>query len=135
MENNIYKNISKFEFTNSIKNLIEYKEYELIKENYKFNILIGKSDNDIIIRIADYETLLKNNDIPLKFVTIDNLYEFLINIFNQKKVIIKQLIVNDVVALLLKEKKEEGFEIILKNNKKEYKVQNKNKDEANNIKY
>ena len=71
----------------------------------------------------------------MKFVTIDNLYEFLINIFNQKKVIIKQLIVNDVVALLLKEKKEEGFEIILKNNKKEYKVQNKNKDEANNIKY
>ena len=71
----------------------------------------------------------------MKFDTIDNLYEFLINIFNQKKVIIKQLIVNDVVALLLKEKKEEGFEIILKNNKKEYKVQNKNKDEANNIKY
>ena len=91
MENNINKNISKLEFTNSIKNLIEYKENELIKENYKFNILIGKSDNDIIIRIADYETLLKNNIIPLKFDTIDNLYEFLINIFNQKKVIIKQL--------------------------------------------
>ena len=33
MENNINKNISKFEFTNSIKNLIEYKENELIKEN------------------------------------------------------------------------------------------------------
>ena len=46
-----------------------------------------------------------------------------------------RVIVNEVVALLLKEKKEEGFEIILKNNKKEYKVQNKNKDEANNIKY
>ena len=71
----------------------------------------------------------------MKFDTIDNLYEFLINIFNQKKVIIKQLIVNNVVVLLLKEKKEEGFEIILKNNKKKYKVQNKNKDEANNIKY
>ena len=127
MENNIYKNISKFEFTNSIKNLIEYKEYELIKENYKFNILIGKSDNDIIIRIADYETLLKNNDIPLKFDTIDNYMNFYL-IYSIKK------IVNEVVVLLLKEKKEEGFEIILKNNKKEYKVQNKNKDEANNIK-
>ena len=111
-----------------------YKRNSLNLLWYKFNILIGKSDNDIIIRIADYETLLKNNDIPLKFDTIDNLYEFLINIFNQKKVIIKQLIVNNVVVLLLKEKKEEGFEIILKNNKKEYKVQNKNKDEANNIK-
>ena len=128
MENNIYKNISKFEFTNSIKNLNEYKEYELIKENYKFNILIGKSDNDIIIRIADYETLLKNNDIPLKFDTIDNYMNFYL-IYSIKK------IVNEVVVLLLKEKKEEGFEIILKNNKKEYKVQNKNKDEANNIKY
>ena len=127
MENNIYKNISKFEFTNSIKNLNEYKEYELIKENYKFNILIGKSDNDIIIRISDYETLLKNNDIPLKFDTIDNYMNFYL-IYSIKK------IVNEVVVLLLKEKKEEGFEIILKNNKKEYKVQNKNKDEANNIK-
>ena len=35
MEKNINKNISKFELTNSIKNLIEYKEYELIKDNYK----------------------------------------------------------------------------------------------------
>ena len=84
MENNIYKNISKFEFTNSIKNLNEYKEYELIKENYKFNILIGKSDNDIIIRIADYETLLKNNDIPLKFDTIDNYMNFYL-IYSIKK--------------------------------------------------
>ena len=41
---------------------------------------------------------------------------------------------NEVIVLLLKEKNEEEFEIILKHNKKEYKVQNKNKDEANNIK-
>jgi WD40 repeat protein len=40
---------------------------------------------------------------------------------------------NEVIVLLLKEKNEEEFEIILKHNKKEYKDQNKNKDEANNI--
>ena len=40
MENNINKKISKFEFTNSIQNSIEYKEYELIKENYKKNTII-----------------------------------------------------------------------------------------------
>ena len=39
MERNINKNISKFEFTNITKNIIEFKEYELIRENYKFNIL------------------------------------------------------------------------------------------------
>ena len=132
MESIKNKNISKFEFTNSVENIIEYKEYELIKENYKFNILIGKSKNDIIIKIEDYETKLNNNDISLKLDTIDDLYEFLINIFNQKKVIIKQIIINEVIVLLLKEK-EEGFEIILKHNKKEYKDANENNNKANNI--
>ena len=133
MEKNINKNISKFELTNSIKNLIEYKEYELIKDNYKFNILIGKSENDIIVRTGDYETKLNNNNISLKLDTITDLYEFLINIFNQKKVIIKQLIINEVIILLVKIKEEEDLEIILKHNKKDYKDANENKNETNNI--
>ena len=80
MENNINKNKNKtnFEFTNSINNLIKYKEYQLIKENYKFNILIGKSKNDIIIIVGDYENILNKNDISLKLDTIDDLYEFFI---------------------------------------------------------
>jgi len=128
MENNINKNKNKtnFEFTNSINNLIKYKEYQLIKENYKFNILIGKSKNDIKITVGDYENILNKNDISLKLDTIDDLYEFFINIFNQKKVIIKQLIINEEIVLLLKVEREEELEIILK-------YANKNKNGSNDI--
>jgi len=126
MENNINKNKTNFEFTNSINKLIKYKEYQLIKENYKFNILIGKSQNDIIIRIGDYENILNNNDISLKLDTIDDLYDFFINIFNQKMAIIKQLIINEEIVLLLKVEREEELEIILK-------YANKNKNGSNDI--
>ena len=64
----------------------------------------------------------------MKLDTIDDLYDFLINFFNQKKVIIKQLIINKEIVLLLKAKKEEELEIILK-----YKDPNKKKNGVNDI--
>ena len=51
MENNINKNISKLEFTNSIQNSIEYKEYELIKENYKKNTIVYPFTNSLSIKL------------------------------------------------------------------------------------
>ena len=51
---------------------------------------------------------------------------FSFNIFNQKKVIIKQLIINEEIVLLLKVEGEEELEIILK-------YANKNKNGNNDI--
>ena len=129
MESNINKNITNSEIIK--ENFVEYKEYELIKENYKYNLLIGKFKNFIKIKIGDYEAILNNNDISLKIDTIDGLYEFLINIFTQKKVIIKEIFINKAIILIIKIKEE--IEIILKYNKKEYKNTNKEKNETNNI--
>ena len=62
----------------------------------------------------------------MKLDTIDDLYDFFINIFNQKTAIIKQLIINEEIVLLLKVEREEELEIILK-------YANKNKNGSNDI--
>ena len=48
---------------NKFGNLLDYKEYYLIKEESVYNFLICKRSNDIIIKCQKYEVILNNNDL------------------------------------------------------------------------
>ena len=89
-ENKIFKNI-------------EYQEYYLIKENKIFRIIIGKRKNDIIFKYKNYETKLNNLELSKllkkEFNTIEESYKFIINIFEQNKIIISEKIPNKSIKL------------------------------------
>ena len=102
----------------------EYEEYYLIKENNVYKIIIGKENNFIFIKCKNYQILINNiglsKIIKSMIQTIDEAYEFIINIFENNKVIIKDIKKNKYLKLILKVNilnEEKDFELILENNK------------------
>ena len=107
-------------------NLIEYKEYYLIKENNAYKIIIGKikEKNKIIIQSNNFENELNNDDLSKllkkEFKNIDESFEYIINIFDNNKVYLKEIIVKELMRLILKVNylnKEKEIEIDLIYNK------------------
>ena len=90
---------------NIFDNLFDYEEYYLIKEKVGYKFIIAKQSNDIIIKCKNYELTLNNYDLTLltKSIlnTIDDAYLFIINLFEEKKVIIKDIVINKTITLLL----------------------------------
>ena len=97
---NLIKNEKFFE------TLIEYKEYYLIKENIVHKIIIEKRKDEINIKTKNYEKKLDLNELSTltKSIlnTIDDGYQFIINIFEENKVTIKDIIKNKSIKLVLK---------------------------------
>ena len=129
---NIKNNLSnKYELKD---NIIDYQKYYLIKENSVFKFTILKRENDILIKSKKYELKINKDDLSkltkLKFNTIDKYYDFIINLFDDNKIIIKDIITNKSIKLLLKldnDNIENNIEIFLV-----YKNENKNNYNNNN---
>lgn len=85
---------------------IEYEEYYVLKDNKAYKIIVGKINNEIIIKYKKYEMKIDNIRIPLfresGVNSIDEGYEYLINIFEQNNVIIKDIVINKTFKLILK---------------------------------
>ena len=116
-ENNLNQN-------NLFETLYEYEDYYLVKDKNAYKVIIGKLRNEIVIRCKNYEIKLNNKDLTIltKSVlnTIEEAYQFIINIFEQNKVIIKDININKTINLLLKIyifNIEKDIEIILVYNK------------------
>ena len=88
----------------NIEKVKEYQEYYLIKQNNVFKIIIGKLKDKILIKCKTFENQLKNDDFSLfnKFDTIDELYNYIIKLFNENKVNIIDIISNKNMILNLK---------------------------------
>ena len=90
---------------NKFENLFDYEEYYLIREKVVYKIIIGKRSNDIIIKCKNYELSLNNNDLSILTKTIinkvDDAFLFITNIFEENKVIIKDININKNITLLL----------------------------------
>ena len=102
------------------QNTSNNKEYYLIKENTLYKIIISKRKNDIVIHCDSYEIIINNKDLSIilniRFNSNEEVYEFFINTFQNKKVFIKDLIINISIKLLFKIKafnKEKDIEIVL----------------------
>ena len=90
---------------NIFENLFDYEEYYLIKERVGYKFIIAKQSNDIIIKCKNYELTLNNNDLSILTKTIintvDDAFLFITNIFEENKVIIKDININKNITLLL----------------------------------
>ena len=108
MENNfhIFDNNNNFQDFYLIKNDIVYKI--IIKKD--INKVIIYSNNYYIIIDRDYFSILTKNN----FYSIDNLYEYLVNIFEENKVSIKNIIIKKEIILAFKfnDKKEKEISLI-----------------------
>ena len=84
----------------------EEKEFTLKKDENSFKITVKKTKNEIIIQSSNYITKLTIKDlsaIPKKYKkSIDDLYEYIINNFEDEKIIIKDIVKKQSIILNLK---------------------------------
>ena len=91
---------------NKNDNFEEYEEFYFLKENKIYEILIRKIGNKIIIQHKHYLIQI-NKDylskiIKTEFNSINDCYKYIIDIFENNRVYIKEIIVNKEIKLLLK---------------------------------
>ena len=105
----------------SLKNLIEFQDYYLIKDSKVHKILIGKRKSDLLFKCQKYELRLKNIDLAkltkYKYNNIDEAYKYIVNLFEQNKIIINEITVNKSIKLKLELNISKDIEIILLYNK------------------
>ena len=94
---------------------LEVYESFLIKENKIYKIIVAKQKNAIIIKCNNYMIFFNEQDLSLlthiMFSDINKAYEFIINIFEENKVYIKEIKINNNMKLIMINKNEN--EIIL----------------------
>jgi len=75
---------------NNTENLLESEEFQIYQNNYIYLILIGRTNNIATIKSSNYSANLNNNEISFisgqNFTSINDLYNFIINIFRNNKV-------------------------------------------------
>ena len=105
MDSKITSNKNYLNEDNKFENILDYEEYYSIKEKTEYKFIIDKCSNDIMIKCKKYELILKNNDLYKLtnsfFNTIEDAFLFIVNIFKENKVIIKDIIINKTITLLL----------------------------------
>ena len=94
----------------------EKEEFKLIKNNTNYTFLIIKLEDKIIIKHKNYVVKLDINDINELFgIQIDskeNMYKYIINAFNEGKIIIKDIILNKEIILSFNNLKEKEIKLI-----------------------
>jgi len=96
---------------------LDYQEYFLIKDNIIYKIIIVKNDNCITIISRNYKSLLTLNKLSsitkMKFNNIDSAYKYIINLFEDNKAIIKNIIKKSYINLILNLDNKTEIEITL----------------------
>jgi hypothetical protein len=79
-------------------------QYKALFNSNFYNIIIEKTNNNIIIRNNYYELKLNIQALSMltntMFNSIDQAYEFIINIFNQNKYYIKEILSNKIILTI-----------------------------------
>ena len=89
----------------------------MIKENIIYKIIIGISKNKVFIKSRNYFLSFKQNDLSnlaqMKFNTIDEAYQFILNKFEENNVIIKDIKFNEKMIISIKNEDAKEIELIL----------------------
>ena len=91
--------------SSSFEPVIIRKEYKAVYGSNFYNIIIEKTNNNIIIRINYFEIKLNIQSLSLLTNTIfnsnDKGFEFIINIFNQNNYYIKDILFNKITLRII----------------------------------
>ena len=81
------------------------KEYKAVYGSNFYNIIIEKTNNNIIIRLNYFEIKLNIQSLSLLTNTIfnsnDKAFEFIVNIFNQNNYYIKNILFNKIALRII----------------------------------
>ena len=86
-----------FEINKLIKNenFLDFKQYKIYYNKSPFDILIGLTKEDVLIKSFNYYKKINKNELSkltnVIYNSVEELYEFIKNIFEQNKVIIKEI--------------------------------------------
>ena len=98
-------------------NLYNSNEIIIKKSDKEYKIIIEKNSNNIIIKYLNYKSVYNLNELSNLSGTIikdiDLAYEFIINIFQNKNVLIKSNIINDAMKLCFQIDSNKKLDIIL----------------------
>lgn len=93
-----------FENVDEEEEIIIKKEYRIKYLSNIVKIIIAKVKYNIIIRSSYYELKYNINDLfiltKIKFNSIDEAYEFIVNIFNQNKYYIKEISSDKIILII-----------------------------------
>ena len=88
---------------------IDYQEYYLIKENIIYKIVLFKNENTIIIKCKNYMISFNHHDLSIltnhKYISIDKAYDFILNLFEENKVLIKNIKIGSLIQLKIIQEK------------------------------
>ena len=89
----------------SLSVITDCQEFFLIYEDIIYKIIIAKSVYEIFIKCKNYLFTFNQEDLSIlsnkKFYSTDEAYDFIINIFEQNKVLIKTIIIYKEIKLLM----------------------------------
>ena len=104
----------------NISNIYDYQEYYLIKEKSVYKLLIGNLKNSIFIKCKHYYKIFGLKEISNLFQTsfnsLSESYQKLKNLFEEEKIIIKNILPYKEMKLILNIDKEGVFELTLNYN-------------------
>ena len=97
--------------------LIDYKDYYYLNSYIIYKIIIGKIENEIIIRCKNYMITFNSNDlnilVGINFDNIENAYNYIVNAFELNNYMINKILPNKEMHLILKLFNNKELEIIL----------------------
>ena len=116
----------------SLSLITDCQEYFLIYEDIIYKIIIAKSVYEIFIKCKNYLFTFNQEDLSIlsnkKFYSIDEAYDFTINIFEHNKVLIKTIIIYKEIKLLMRADGEREIKMSLKYNKENSKINENNSE-------
>jgi len=105
------------ETSKNLEESLDFQEYFLIKDNIIYKIMIVMNNNYITIITRNYINVLTLNKLSsitkTKFNNIDDGYKYIINLFEDNKIIIKNIIKKDFVNLIFNLDNKTEIEIVL----------------------
>ena len=114
-------------FSNFIKEsnedlkLSDIEKYYIIKDNIVYKTIIVKRTNDILISIKNYIIELNLKEIytllEISFNSINEAFEYFINLFDENKVSIQDIIHNKLIKLQIKKNETKDIKLNLLYNK------------------
>ena len=101
--------------------ILEYEEYFLLKENIIYKISIEKTESEISFKYKNYRINLNHKDLSIlmnkNFSSIDEVYQYMIDRFEDNKIEIKNIFKNKEMSLIIHYDYDKKIEIVLLFNK------------------
>ena len=95
----------------SFTNIINFKDLYLIKDNKVYKNLLGRSKNQILVKIQNYINHMSEQDLSTivgkNINSLEQAYEFMMNSFEKNRISLKEIKINrEIILALINESKE-----------------------------